>query len=222
MILSHTQRTRVKMCGITRLEDAHAAIAAGADALGFVFYPASKRFITAGDAATIARQLPPFVQTVALFCNASLPEIQTILDLFTPDLLQFHGDENADFCELFNRPYLKAVAMEHANELTWQQYERDFPKAHGLLADAHGGDKTGGSGEVFDWCQLPPRSERHKPLILAGGISLDNVAQAIEKLIPFAIDVSSSIEISPGCKSYEKMAALMHAIRIADSQFIVQ
>jgi len=207
------RRTRVKICGITRVEDAAAAVACGADALGFVCYERSPRFVARGRLSGLARALPPFVTPVLLFVNAGPEHVRACLAEVPDALLQFHGDETADECERFERPYMRAIRMVPGVDLL--DCARSFRSAVALLADAPAA-AFGGSGMVFDWARLPAPSERTIPLVLAGGLSEANVSDAIVRVRPFAVDVSSGVESAPGVKSAERMQRFCAAVRRAD------
>ncbi|MGF1644662.1 MAG: phosphoribosylanthranilate isomerase [Thiotrichales bacterium] len=202
-------RIRVKVCGITRIEDALVAAEAGVDAIGLVFYPNSARAVEAEQAAHIARALPPLVTCVGLFVNATPETIAAVLDVVPLQLLQFHGDECPSDCGRFGLPYLKAVSMRAGLDLA--RYADTYPDASGFLLDSHGGGKAGGTGERFDWA-LTPRSFA-RPWLLAGGLNADNVADAIQRTRPWGIDLSSGVESAPGVKSAEKIKALMNEVR---------
>lgn len=204
------RRTRIKFCGMTRPADADAAVRLGVDAIGLVLAPATPRFIPLHEAAIIRRRLPPSVQAVALFCNATADDVKRALDELQPDLLQFHGDEAPEYCASFGRPYLRAVPMKHGADLA--DWGRRFASAAALLLDAHGAGEQGGQGRVFDWSSI--RSSR--PYWLAGGLTADNVAQAVREVRPYAVDVSSGIERSPGVKDEAKMQRFIEAVRKAD------
>lgn len=189
-------RTRVKICGITRRDDALVAVEAGADALGFVFYPPSPRALSLDELATVCEDLPPFVTRVALFVDPAPDLVAAVLDSGLIDLLQFHGQESPAFCQSFGRPYLKALAMRP--ELSVTDSMAEYAQASGILLDAWHPAVPGGSGERFDWERIP--RERPRPLILAGGLTPANVAQAIRQTRPYAVDVSSGVEASRGVK----------------------
>jgi phosphoribosylanthranilate isomerase len=204
-------RTRVKICGITRSDDARFAVDAGADAIGLVFYEKSPRFVTNTQAAEISQIVPPFVTRVALFKDAEKLFIQSVLQQVEIDLIQFHGSETADFCEQFKLPYIKALGMkdpacdmDHLNRSV-----TTYATAKALLLDGHAPGEAGGTGDTFDWSSV---SGVAKPIILAGGLTADNVAQAIEIVRPFAVDVSSGVESSPGIKDKEKISAFMNRL----------
>jgi phosphoribosylanthranilate isomerase len=193
---------RVKICGITRLQDLHAACAAGADALGFVFYETSPRNVSVETAAALLRALPPFVQSVGLFVNAEPAFIAAALNVLPLDLLQFHGDETPADCERHGRPYIKAVRVKQDTDLL--KCAADFSSARGLLLDAWVAGVAGGTGERFDWGLIP--AELPVPVILSGGLTPDNVAAAVQQVRPWAVDVSSGVEISKGIKDAQKLA----------------
>lgn len=212
MSIQFPHRTRIKMCGITRPEDAIHAVAAGADAIGLVFYPPSPRAISAEQAAEIAAVVPAFVTVTALFVNASSEEVQSVLDRARIDLLQFHGDENDDFCRQFNRPYIKAIRVRQASDLVASCLR--FPSALALLLDSYKPGVPGGTGETFDWSLIP--AQLTKPIILAGGLETDNVAHAIQQVKPYALDVSGGIEAAKGIKDPVKIAAFMNEVYRVD------
>lgn len=201
-------RTRVKICGITRLEDAVNAVEAGADALGFVFYAPSPRAVTTAQVAPILEKLPPFVSKVALFVNASADEVFNTIQQLPIDCLQFHGDESATFCAQFNLPYYKAIRVQPSTNLI--QCEVEFASARALLLDTYSDKLVGGTGQVFNWDLIP--ADMRKPIILAGGLDETNVAQAIAQVKPYAVDVSGGVELSKGIKSKDKMRALMQQV----------
>lgn len=207
-------RVRVKICGITRPEDAAAAVAAGADALGFVFFAASPRHVTAEQAAEIIRGLPPFVSTVGLFVNATVAEVRAVLDVVPLSLLQFHGDENNDFCRGFGRPWIKSLAMKPGQDI--QAEMAAYPDAVGILLDAWHPDLRGGTGHSFDWTHFPVQAA--KPLILAGGLTPDNVGQAVQLTRPYAVDVSGGVEMAKGIKDARLVEAFLREVRKAEVQ----
>jgi len=206
-----TQITRVKICGITRIEDALSAIEQGADAIGFVFYPVSPRNVTLEQAKTIVANIPPFVTTVGLFVNAVPSEIKKTFEYVGLDLIQFHGDETPQQCDQTGLPYIKAIRVKSDTNLV--QYEADFKDAKALLLDTYTEGLVGGTGQVFDWSLIP--STLQKPIILAGGLRADNVQQAIEKVHPYAVDVSGGVEVSKGIKDAAKIAAFMRGVNYA-------
>lgn len=187
---------RVKICGITRLQDLHAACNAGADALGFVFYEKSPRHVSIAAAAALLRELPPFVQSVGLFVNAEPAFIESVLQAAPLDLLQFHGDERPADCARFGRPYIKAERVNRESDLL--KCAADFDAARGFLLDAWVPGMPGGTGERFDWSLIPPALP--KPVILSGGLTPDNVAEAVRRVRPWAVDVSSGVEVTKGIK----------------------
>jgi phosphoribosylanthranilate isomerase len=194
-------RTRIKICGITRLEDAKAAIHAGCDALGFVFYKESPRYIALAAFKDLARVLPPFVTKVGLFVNADPAYIKEAIQSGLINVLQFHGDETPDFCRQFKFPYIKAVAVSVTVNLL--QYEKNFYDAEALLLDASHEYLKGGTGHTFDWNLIP--LSLAKPIVLAGGLTVDNVKEAIKKVKPYAVDVSGGVEESKGIKNSHKI-----------------
>ncbi|MGH8703851.1 MAG: phosphoribosylanthranilate isomerase [Burkholderiales bacterium] len=203
-------RTRVKICGITRLEDAHAAAEAGADAVGLVFYAPSPRKLALEQARKLRRALPPFVSAVALFVNAAVAEVERVLEEVRPDALQFHGEETPDFCGRFGVPYYKACRVREGVDLL--EYWRPYSHASGWLADAHV-EGYGGAGRRFDWTLVPQRLAR--PLILSGGLAPENVADAIRRVRPWAVDVSSGVESARGVKDAAKIAAFIAEVNRA-------
>lgn len=200
---------RVKICGITRPEDALAAARAGADAVGLVFYEKSKRRITVAQAQEIVRVLPPFVSVVALFVNEDAARIHDILAQVPVDVIQFHGDEDDAFCVQFRRPYLKVVRVRHAEDI--QTACAQFPNARALLFDAYHPSEYGGTGQQFDWTLLPKQLD--KPWVLAGGLTPENVAEAVRISGAAAVDVSGGVEVSGGIKDSAKIAAFVAAAR---------
>ena len=204
--------TRVKICGITRIEDALAAAQQGADAIGLVFYAKSPRHVTPEQAQQIIRALPPFVSTVGLFVDATSGDIETVLREVQLDLLQFHGDESPEFCRQFNLPYLKAVRVKADVDLV--QYAVSYPDAKGLLLDAYVEGTPGGTGLAFDWTLIPVNLPL--PVVLSGGLDAANVGAAIRQVQPWAVDVSSGVEAAKGIKDAAKIAAFMQGVRNAD------
>lgn len=208
-------RTRVKICGITRPSDGRAAAQAGADAIGLVFYPPSPRYVSLERALEIRNALPPFVQAVALFVNPDAAQVAQVIGRLKPALLQFHGEETAAFCESFGVPYVKACRVRQGVDLL--EYLRPFSGAAAWLFDSHVAE-YGGVGERFDWSLLPPLSpkldDRH--VILSGGLAGANVAEAIRRVRPWGVDVSSGVESGKGVKDAAKMAAFIAEVRNAD------
>ena len=203
-------RTRIKFCGMTRPADAEQAARLGVDAIGLVLAKGSPRFIALREAAIIRRRLPPFVQAVALFRNATVDEVKRAVDELQPDLLQFHGEESPEYCAGFGRRYLRAVPMKGGADVG--EWERRFATAAALLLDAHGAGEQGGQGRAFDWGAF--RATR--PFVLAGGLTAGNVGPAVRQLRPYAVDVSSGIEQAPGIKDEGKMQRFIEAVRQAD------
>lgn len=204
-------RIRVKICGITRLQDALDACHAGADALGFVFFSGSKRCVSVEVARSIVNCLPPFVTTVALFVDPEAGHVESVLSEVGIDLLQFHGDEAPEFCSGFGRPYLKAIAMTRGVDVAAEA--RRFEAARALLLDARSDAGFGGTGQTFEWGLWPGRVD--KPLVLAGGLDPGNVAAAVALTRPYAVDVSSGVECGPGIKDPEKVAKFINEVRRA-------
>jgi phosphoribosylanthranilate isomerase len=204
--------TSVKICGITRVEDALAAVRLGAHALGFVFCAASPRCVTPEHAAAIVRKLPPFVSAVGLFVNAEASAVQSVLEQVPLNLLQFHGDESPAWCAQFRVPYIKAVRVRAGVDLL--QYAQLYSAGRGLLLDAYVEGAHGGTGSVFDW-RLIPR-DLPLPIVLSGGLDSVNVGAAIRGVRPAAVDVSSGVEAGPGIKDMQKMAAFFQGVRNAD------
>ncbi|WP_349616691.1 phosphoribosylanthranilate isomerase [Azotobacter salinestris] len=202
---------RSKICGITRVEDALAAAEAGADAIGLVFYPKSPRAVTLQQAKAIAAALPPFVTTVGLFVNARRYEISEILDELPLDLLQFHGDETSADCDGYRRPYIKALRVRPGEDIAARCLE--YRNASGILLDAYVPGVPGGTGESFDWSLVPRILS--KPLILAGGLTAQNVRAAIARVAPYAVDVSGGVEVEKGVKDAEKIRAFIREVHNA-------
>lgn len=205
-------RTRVKICGITRPGDARAAAAAGADAIGLVFYPPSPRFLSVERALDIRAALPPFVQAVALFVNPDAAQVAQVIGRLHPALLQFHGEETPEFCAQFGLPYIKACRVAQGVDLL--KYLQPFSTASGWLLDAHV-EQYGGVGASFDWSLVPARLER--PLVLSGGLAVGNIGQAVRQLRPWAVDVSSGVESAKGIKDAAMIAAFIAEVRNADA-----
>lgn len=205
-------RTRVKICGITRPEDALVAAECGVDAIGLVFYPKSPRYVDAEQAKIIIAALPPFVTTVGLFMDTQADDIYLVVKSVPLDCLQFHGDECPADCGRYDLPYIKAVAMQGG--MDYALYTASYPDAAGFLLDSHRTGQAGGTGKTFDWSQIPKKQD--KPLILAGGLRPDNVAEAISQVQPYGIDLSSGVESSPGVKDAAKIQNLMKEVRRVD------
>lgn len=201
-------RTRVKICGITRPGDGLEAARLGVDAIGLVFYSRSSRRVDLPAALNIVHVLPPFVTVVGLFLNADKAEVREVLSHVPLDLLQFHGDEDPDYCASFVRPFIKAVPMQTVTDVA--AFGRDFERAAGLLLDSHAAGRLGGTGERFDWRLIP--EWLHKPIILAGGLNPHNVAEAVQTIRPYAVDVSSGVESAKGIKDAELMRAFIRGV----------
>jgi len=208
-------RTRIKICGITRVEDARAAAQAGADAVGLVFYAPSPRFLSVEWARVLRIELPPFVMPVALFVNPTAAEVYTVLERVRPAMLQFHGEETPVFCSQFDVPYVKACRVKSGVSpgVDLLEYLRPFAGAAGWLLDSHV-EEYGGVGESFDWSLVP--AERIRPLVLSGGLTRENVGEAIRRVRPWAVDVSSGVESSKGIKDAARIAAFVTEVRNAD------
>ena len=206
-------RTRIKFCGITRVDDARRGAELGIDAIGFVFTRASQRFVGISQARTIRAELPPFVTAVALFMDDEPGWIEEVVSSVQPDLLQFHGAETDRFAASFARPYIKAVPMASVADVA--RHVAEFPNASGFLLDSHERGARGGTGRTFDWARAP--SSGGHEYVLAGGLTAQNVAQAIAAVRPYGVDVSSGIESAPGIKDQAKMRAFVAAVRSADA-----
>ncbi len=210
--------TRIKICGITRAEDALAAAYSGADAIGLVFYERSPRHVSLARATQLVAALPPFITVVGLFVNADAVFVREALESVPLDVLQFHGDESPEFCGQFGKPYLKAIRVKEGVDLL--QCASDFCDAQGLLLDAHVEGIPGGTGATFDWTLIP--EELPLPVILSGGLDVENVAAAIEQVRPYAVDVSSGVEASKGIntlkgiKDAAKIARFIQEVKRAD------
>lgn len=200
---------KVKICGITRLEDALAAAELGADALGFVFYEKSPRYVRPDIAADIIAQLPPFITSVGLFVNPAATIVKEIITQTTVDLLQFHGDEENTFCAQFSRPFIKAVRMAEALDLH-KEIEK-YPGARGILLDAYDPQRYGGTGHTFEWSRV--QGSLPKPIIVAGGLTSENVAQAVAMTHPWGVDVSGGVEQSKGIKQRSLIEAFMRGAK---------
>jgi phosphoribosylanthranilate isomerase len=204
-------RTRIKICGLTRVEDIDAAVSSGADAIGLVFYPPSPRMLGLEHARQLALRVPPFVTKVALFVNEPAGKVREVLATVPVDLLQFHGEEDEAYCRSFARPYVKAARVRPGVDLV--EFARRYPSANGLLLDAYV-DGYGGAGETFDWSMIP--TQLPLPVILSGGLHSGNVAEAICRVRPWAVDVSSGVELSKGIKDAKKIAAFVAAVNKTD------
>jgi phosphoribosylanthranilate isomerase len=205
-------RTRIKICGITREQDLQAAVAAGADAIGFVFFPQSPRHLEIERAATLARLVPPFVTRVGLFVNPDPQTLASTLAAVPLDLVQYQGDETPEFCESMGHPYVKVARMRPGIDLV--EFARSYPSARGLLLDAYV-ESYGGAGQKFDWSLVP--KELPLPVVVAGGLTAANVGSAIRQLRPWGVDVSSGVEAAKGIKDADKIKAFVAAVKDADS-----
>ena len=206
---SERSLTRVKFCGITRPGDGIEAARLGADAIGLVFYPPSPRAVGVEQARAIRETLPPFVTVVGLFVNAEPHDVREVIDAVSIDLLQFHGEESPLDCELYGKPYIKAVSMRPGIDVT--EHVRRYDSASALLLDTHHADLWGGTGQPFEWTQIP--KGLRKPIVLAGGLTPENVASAIQKIRPFAVDVSGGVESAKGIKDARKMSAFIRGVQ---------
>lgn len=207
-----SRRVRVKLCGMTRIEDALGAARLGADAIGLVFADASPRRVDATQAAAIAAAMPPFVARVALFLDQDADFVARTLAAVPVDLLQFHGREDAGFCRAFGRPYLKVVPMADVGDVG--AFAARYPDAAGFLLDSHGAGAAGGSGRTFDWARaVAAVAAIERPVLLAGGLRPENVHEAVTRVKPWAVDASSGVEASPGSKDHARMAAFIDEVR---------
>ncbi len=204
-------RTRIKICGLTRPQDVRAVVNAGADAIGFVFYPQSPRFVSSDSAAALVQWVPPFVTRVGLFVNAEPVDVKAVLAQVPLELLQFHGDEDDAYCRQFGRPFIKAARVRP--EIDLLEFAASFPTARALLLDAFV-DGYGGGGKTFDWNLIP--SSLPVPIILSGGLHVDNVAQGVRALRPWAVDVSSGVEASKGIKDEALIETFVAAVAAVD------
>jgi len=200
--------TRVKFCGFTHQDDVAQAVALGADALGFVFYGPSSRYVSPEHAQTLTRSVPAFVTRVGLFVNEEAETVQRIFEIARLNLIQYHGEESPEFCDAIGLPYIKAFRVRKGMDLRTEMDR--YPNASGFLLDAYVKGQPGGTGERFDW-ELIPQS--HAPIILAGGLTPDNAKDAIDQVAPWALDVSGGIETKPGRKDPDKMTRFMNACR---------
>tara|TARA_Y100000588_G_scaffold358045_1_gene415839 strand:+ start:474 stop:1160 length:687 start_codon:yes stop_codon:yes gene_type:complete len=202
-------RVRVKICGVTSVEDAAAAVRCGADAIGLNFFEPSPRYVHPDRAREIARVLPPFISRVGVFVNAADRYVEQVTGLVGLDLLQFHGDETPAQCERFGRAYLKSIAVRPGSDV--EAVFEAYSSASGVMLDAWHEQLRGGSGETFDWSLVPGNPSL--PIVLAGGLNVDNVSRAVTQVRPFAVDVCGGVELSRGVKDVGKMAAFVHAVR---------
>ena len=213
--MSEFARVRVKVCGITRLEDALQAVRLGADAIGLVFAPGSSRCVSLKQARRISSAVPPFVTRIALVMDPDPGDLERISGQVSVDLIQFHGSESDAFCKRSGRPYIKAISVDETREPSWDQA---YPGALGFIIDSHAKGAAGGTGRTFDWRRFPgPGESTDRPLILAGGLNVDNVARAIRECRPYAVDVSSGVESSPGVKDKALMRRFMTEVQGASN-----
>lgn len=203
-----TARVRVKMCGMTRSEDIAYAIKLGVDAIGLIFYPKSARCVSIEQAQVLLKDLPAFINSVAVLVNPERNFVHRIIENLPIQLLQFHGDESAEFCQQFNKPFIKAIHCDSAEYA--HQAAQDFVTAQALLLDSPSETARGGTGSVFDWKIIPKKID--KPFILAGGLNEYNVREAIKLCHPYAVDLCSGIEASPGIKDHGKMSRFMQKL----------
>ena len=207
------RRTRIKICGITTAAHAQQVARRGADSIGLVFHPPSPRFLELPRALEIRRALPPFITVTALFLDEDEDWVGEVVETLRPDCLQFHGTEEGAFCERWDRPYIKSIPMGSTDDP--DAYAARHANAQGFLFDSNAAGRQGGSGDTFDWSKIPPAFT--KPLILAGGISPSNVAEAIVRVRPWAVDVSSGVESSRGVKSSALIDRFIDEVERADS-----
>ena len=205
-------RTRIKICGITRVEDAAAAVSFGADAIGLIFYGPSPRAVSIQQAVDIVDNLPALVQVVGVFVDPNKKEIDTVLSKVRLTLLQFHGSESAEFCNSFGTPYIKTLRM--SDDADPEIYARSYPQACALLLDTYESERYGGTGSVFSWERA--KQCQSSPVIIAGGIGASNVSVALSRSGAYAVDVSSGVETSPGQKSRDKIQSFICAVRDHD------
>ena len=207
-------RTRIKICGIRNPDHAKIAADEGADAIGLNFWPDSARYVSIRDAAAIAQALPALVAAVGVFVNAAERDIRAVLDAVDLDLLQFHGDESAEFCARFGKPYMRAVRMGDGVDLL--EYADRFSRAKALLLDAHVPGQPGGTGRTFDWSGVP--RDLKLPLVLSGGLTLENVGRAMRAVRPWAVDVSSGVESERGVKDPRKIVDFIRSVQREDAR----
>jgi len=201
---------RVKICGITRIEDALHAVESGADAIGFVFWPHSSRYVTPEQAGKISERIPAFIHTVGVYVDPSPDWVVETAAIAKLSLLQFHGNEKPEFCTQFTQSYIKAIRVRDDTDLL--QYAIEYKTARGLLLDTYAKGMPGGTGHVFDWNLIPKNLPL--PVILSGGLTIENVPTAIKKVRPWAVDVSSGVEVSKGIKDEQKISAFMRGVRV--------
>jgi phosphoribosylanthranilate isomerase len=205
-------RTRIKICGFTQVQDAVAAASLGVDAIGLVFYPPSPRYVSIEQAVEIVKALPAFVTVVALFVDEQEAQIREVLSRVSVDCIQFHGEESVEACRIYNKPYMKAIRMKSGLDIL--AIAAQYQDATALLLDAYHPGIKGGSGSQFDWDLIPEHCSL--PVVLAGGLHVNNVKRAVESVRPYALDVSSGVEVEKGIKNVAKMAAFIQAINESD------
>ncbi|MGE6606941.1 phosphoribosylanthranilate isomerase [Halomonas sp. NPDC076908] len=210
--MSEQRRTRIKFCGFTRADDIDRAVALGVDALGFVMWPKSARSVDIEQLAALSARVPAFVTRVGLFVDQPAELIERCLPYL--DMLQFHGNETPSACQQYSLPWMKALRMR--DEIDLAHEAQRYHQAQALLLDAYRPGTPGGTGETFDWSRIP--ADLTKPVILAGGLTVDNIAEAVRQVAPYAVDVSGGIEASPGCKDAGKMAHFVHQVALADAR----
>jgi phosphoribosylanthranilate isomerase len=210
------ERIKVKICGITNVEDALAAVQAGADALGFIFYKKSPRYILPGAAGPIIAALPPFVTPVGVFVNEELQTVRSIMDTCGLGIAQLHGDENASYCQELSRPVLKALRLKDRGSLLSLAEYQGRGGVRGFVLDAFSEIVYGGTGQVTDW-DLAAEAAKSTPIVLAGGLTPDNVTEAIRCVGPYGVDVSSGVESVPGRKDHAKVRAFLDAVRVVSA-----
>ena len=206
-------RTRIKICGLTRVEDALHASRLGADSIGLVFHPPSPRSIDIDKAIAICQALPPFVTVTALLLDEAEDWVAQVVHQVKPDCLQFHGEETPEFCDAWSLPYIKSIAMGSTDDAT--AFASSYTGAQGFLLDSNAAGRLGGSGDTFDWSKIPFPFDY--PLILAGGLDASNVAEAITRVRPWGVDVSSGVEVSKGVKSVELIESFIYEVKRGDA-----
>jgi phosphoribosylanthranilate isomerase len=199
---------RVKMCGMTRVEDALFAAEIGVNAIGLIFYESSPRAVSITQAKIILERLPAFITTVGVLVDPTASYVQTLLNTLPLDVLQFHGHERAADCRQYGKPYIKTIPMR--DQLDWPALLREYSDAKGLLLDTYHAEMQGGTGQIFDWQQIP--HEMTQSIVLAGGLTPNNISQAIRQVHPYAVDVTTGVEVAKGIKDHNKMRLFMQAV----------
>jgi len=210
------QKVKVKVCGITNAEDALAAVEAGADALGFIFYEKSPRYVVPAVASRIIAELPPLVLPVGVFVNAGVASVRSIMDTCGLGMVQLHGDENASYCQELSRPAMKALRLKDRGSLLAMAEYRGRGGVRGFVLDTFSEVAYGGTGQITDW-SLAAEAAKSTPVLLAGGLTPDNVTEAIRTVHPYGVDVSSGVESAPGKKDHAKIRAFLNAVRVVSS-----